>query len=896
MLLAPMVVALTPQAGHAADTPAVALSATTVGNVFTVGRLPNVDVTTAGDTLAWSATDATGTVVARGRQTVTGGRTALRLPIDRVGWFSIAVTASRAGTVLGTATTTLARLNRPAPATNGSSPFGVSAHYGFTGTSTKSIPLLAKAGLTNERDEMMWGSVERTKGSYVFPHDAYADQLAENGVSPLIILDYGNPNYDGGKAPTSAEAIAAFAKYANALVEHNAGKVSSYEIWNEWNIGFGDTPRTPESYLALQKATYETVKPEHPDITLVAPTLAGTDMQWLEQWMKLGGLRYTDAISLHPYLFPQAPEGLDAVLAQLQHLIKQYNGGKSKPIWISEQGWPTGTSVVAGSETQQAANVARSALIALAGGAERYFAYDFVNDGTDPGNLEHNFGLLHNAADPLGAYTPKPAYAAYAALTRQLSGATFSRKETVGTGVHDLVFDRNGRPLRALWSQSPTVVSLHADKELVVTDLYGNSETYAPDHDGVITLTLTGDPLYVTGPVDAVTAGGTVSLSARPAFVGDPLVVDWAADNTAGHKPLALRLELGGGTYRLDVPAGQSRTRAISLPAPSGAGDRALVGDLYTAHRRIGRIRTDVTVRSALQLQAKHVLDSSGAQQVRFTVSNLSASSHTLGSLNWTVGSTDGTALQDVTVPGHAQRQVDVPLTAGAKSPYTARLTVQGLPAVDLSGTVMPVAAGASAPVPRRTITVDGRLDDLTGLSAIQLPQDGKVRMSGYGGASDLGGSLWFSYDQQNLYLSAEITDDVHSQPETGSSIWQGDSLQFAIGSGAPGEQTAWSEIGAALTPSGPQLYRWVADGENSGAIPGAQVAVTRDDMADRTTYEVAIPWSRLQPIEPADRLISLSLLANDNDGSGRRGWIEWGGGIGSAKDSALFKPAELIG
>jgi hypothetical protein len=897
-VLASAVVAVTPRAGRSADVaaPPVALAETTVGNVFTVGQTPSVGVTTTGDTLAWTATDTAGAVVARGRQAVTGTQGTLRLPIGRLGWFSIAVTASRAGTVLGTATTTLARLNRPASVPAGGSPFGVSAHYSFAGVSTDSVPLLARAGLANERDEMMWGSVERTKGSYAFPYDAYADQLVKNDVSPLVILDYGNPNYDGGKAPTSAEAITAFAKYADALVGHNAGKVSSFEIWNEWNIGFGQTPKTPESYFALQKATYETVKADHPDVTLVAPTLAGTDMQWFEQWMKLGGLRYTDAISLHPYMYPQAAEGLEPVLTQLQNLIKQYNDGKPKPIWISEQGWPTGTNVLAGSETQQAANLARSALLALAGGAARYYYYDFIDDGLDAGNLEHNFGLLHNAADPLGAYTPKPAYAAYAALTRQLTGATFSRAEKAGTGIHDLVYDRKGEPLRALWSQSPTAVSLHSGKELVVTDLYGNSETYTPDRDGVITLTLTGDPLYVAGPVTAVTADGNSSLSARTAFVGDPLTVDWTVDNTAGRQPSDLRLELAGGDYRLKVPAGESRTLAISLPAPDSAGGRTLAGDLYSADRRIGRLRTDVTVRDALQLQAKHVMDGSGAQQLRFTVSNLAASSHTLGSLDWTLGSASGTALQGATVPGNGRQQVDVPLSVDGRSPYTAKLTAPGQSTATVSGTVMPVAAGASTAVPQRTITVDGRLDDLTGLTPIQLPQDGKVQMSGYGGATDLSGSLWFTYDQQNLYVSADITDDVHAQPETGSNIWQGDALQFAIGSGAPGEQTAWSEIGTALTPSGPQLYRWLANGESAGGIPDAKVAVTRDDAAHRTTYEIAIPWSHLQPIQPADRLISLSLLVNDNDGNGRKGWIEWGSGIGGAKDSSLFKPAELIG
>lgn len=34
---------------------------------------------------------------------------------------------------------------------------------------------------------------------------------------------------------------------------------------------------------------------------------------------------------------------------------------------------------------------------------------------------------------------------------------------------------------------------------------------------------------------------------------------------------------------------------------------------------------------------------------------------------------------------------------------------------------------------------------------------------------------------------------------------------------------------------------------------------------------------------------LKFSLLLNDNDGSGRRGWLEYNSGIGASKDSNLF-------
>jgi hypothetical protein len=880
--------------------PAVALSTTTLGNVFTLGQRPAIRLTSGGDAVSWTATDVGGNVVASGQRPVTAVNSTLVLPIDRIGWFRITVTAKRAGAVIGTAETTLALLTKFDTSKVNSSPFGTGGHFG-QGTSTDPIPLIASAGIKTSRDEMMWQNIEPTKGSYVFPQteENFAGSLIQNSVAPLIVLDYANPNYDGGKAPTSPEGIAAFANYADALATHYAGKVSNYEIWNEWNIGSGDTDRTPRSYFALQKKTYETVKAHHPNVTVVAPALAGADMQWIEQWLQLGGLQYTDAVSFHPYLYPAAPEALDATLTQLQDLIKKYNGGKPKPVWITEQGWPTGTAGLAVSEPIQAAYLTRAQLIALSHGVQRYHNYDFVNDGTDPGNTENNFGLIRHPADALGAYTPKPSYVSYATLTRQLTGATFRNAESTGTGVHDLVFTRRDETVRTLWADTPTVVSVHSTEPLTVTDLYGAAQTYTPDSTGVVTLSLTGDPIYVSGPATAVTSGARYALTAASGFVGDPLQAVWTVDNTGSRQRADVTLALGGHTYRQTVPAGQTGSLTINLPAPTAPGTRSLIAEVSVKHSRVGRLRADLTVQNALQLQAKHVIDNSGAQQLRLTVSNQSASSHTLGSLAWTLGSTSGTALAGATVPSGGQQVVDLPLsglTTATRYPYTATLTATGQPTLNTSGTVIPVDASSATKLTKRTITVDGKLDDLTGVPGIQLPADGKVVMNGYGGPSDLSGTAWFTYDAQNLYLSARLTDDRHAQPATGGNIWLGDSIQFAVGSGAPGEQSAWSEIGVALTSAGPQLYRWQAYGESAGSISGASVAVTRDETAKQTTYEVAIPWSHLQPIHPDDRLISLSMLVNDNDGAGRKGWIEWGSGIGGAKDPSLFKAAQLAG
>jgi beta-glucosidase len=173
-----------------------------------------------------------------------------------------------------------------------------------------------------------------------------------------------------------------------------------------------------------------------------------------------------------------------------------------------------------------------------------------------------------------------------------------------------------------------------------------------------------------------------------------------------------------------------------------------------------------------------------------------------------------------------------------------------------------------------------------------------------YGGPADLSGKVWLNWDSSNLYITADITDDVFSEPATGVNIWQGDSLQVAATSGVPGASATEStasvdghyEYGAALTPDGPQMYRWIAPTEGSGQVTNATVNVTRDDTTNTTLYEIALPWSDLTSVQAAaNTVFSFAAIVNDKDTGARKGFVQWGGGIGTSKDVAGFNMAQLM-
>ncbi|WP_284292637.1 hypothetical protein [Luteimicrobium album] len=56
------------------------------------------------------------------------------------------------------------------------------------------------------------------------------------------------------------------------------------------------------------------------------------------------------------------------------------------------------------------------------------------------------------------------------------------------------------------------------------------------------------------------------------------------------------------------------------------------------------------------------------------------------------------------------------------------------------------------------------------------------------------------------------------------------------------------------------------------------------------------MPWAALGFSAKPSNPFGLSLVvADDDNGQGRAGWIEWGGGIATTKDPSLLRPVQLI-
>lgn len=881
--------------------PTLTITPTTVGNTFTFGQQVKLGFSTDAATVNWTVRDAGGTEVAKGSAAAAALNGQLPLSISTPGWYQTDLTAVAADGTTTAGGTDFAVLTPHDFSTSTDTRIGVAGALGFSSASNpglEAVPLMANGGISTDRDEAFWAAAETTKGVIQFPQNVknYKAALDANHVDFLHILDYGNPLYYPDEAPATDEQRAAFTRYAVAAVDEFGTEHTTYELWNEWNLRDpnGAAKASPENYVALLKSVSAAVRAKHPDVKLTGPSLAViNDWQgWFTKFADLGGLDYVDAVTIHPYVQPLDPEASVAYVNTIHSIMAAH--GSSKPIYITEQGWATGTNPSAVSEPAQARDLVRGQLLAYGNGVARYSSYNFMDSGTDPSNVEHRFGMVRNRLDARGALVPKPSYVATAVLARQIDQLPLTAQTRFGTNGYDVAFNAGGgQSVHAVWSTTPGLVNLAAPagSQVQITSLYGETTTLTADAGGHVWATAGPEPFYARGAISGVAPSNRFALSVAPEIAGDPAMgtLTFSNPDAVAH---SFTVAAGGTETSGSAAAGATATAAVTYPAQNSTGARTYSAKITVDGQAVALVSTTGTATPPLSVTASHVLNGSGKDLLRFRVTNASSHALTVAGLDWASGTASGTLLAGCTIGTNASREVDVPLTLTGPSTWSASLRRSGEATITASGKLTALAGPTVAK--RHTVKLDGVIDAVVAAQpAIALEGTGTPPVTGWGGPGDLSGSLWLTHDDQNLYLSAKVTDDVFSQPNRDGNIWGGDGIQLGMTAGAPGEATATQEIGVALTDAGPvDTWRWTPTTQ-AGAPPGVQAKVVRDEAAHTTTYEIAVPWSTLG-FAAKDRLLSATVVVNENDGTGRRGWLSWGKGVAEAKNPALFNAIQL--
>ncbi|GAA5193904.1 hypothetical protein GCM10023322_56960 [Rugosimonospora acidiphila] len=869
-----------------ADAPALTITAPTL--VFTKGDT-HIAVATPATKVAYIVTDEQSLNVTSGTSDISGGTGSIDLSSLGPGYYNLTVGA---GATLDK--TTFAVLSSlPSGAISPSSPFGIGMHA-TQDSNAGLIPTVAQVGFGTVRFDLKWADAEQSPGVYNFPSnvDAVVNAFDQYGITPLPIANYTNPLYDGGNTPSSPTGLAAMAKFMSQIVTHYPS-VKGIEVFNEFNEKtFNNTGcLTAACYAPMLATAYAQLKADHPNVTVAGPsTFQQSPTAFLDDLWNLGGLNNLDTVSVHPYLYPSAPEGLVPLLSGINASIRAHNNGKSKPIWITEDGWTNGTNPSSVDEATSADDLIRAEALAMANGVTQFDWYDLVNDGTDPTNVEHNFGLMRLPTAGETAVTPKPALVTQAVTIRQLAGLTFSGDDGLPTPAYSERFGSGAATTRVMWSSSPTAVTLSAKAPVTVTDEYGRATQLAPDN-GTVTVDLTQHPVFVKGSATNVRVAATPRFSATvwPAVaVGDTAPATLTVDRRhSGGRPGLATFRFGDATYTVPSRPNRVTTASVDLPASTVLGKRDLVGQAGLGKKASARLvtTTQTVTANTMSVQPAVTTTPFGASLAVNIANNRHSGSTTISSIDWSVGADSGTLTSVPDVAPGTTATVNIPAPSAAPwQSYPFKVTV------NVAGAASMVQSGQTGFDP---ITPDGS----TTMPPIDLATDGKATYTPrpYGGAADLSGTVALHSSAGGLHVSADITDDVLSQKNPASTMYLGDSLQVAVTPALPGASPNRVEFGIGQTSAGPQVYCFAAAaGQSTGLVDGTGVQVTRTGTV--THYDVTLPWDRLGFAAAPSAPFGISVLVNDDDSDGftRPGFIEWGSGIATSKSTALTYPAEL--
>lgn len=354
------------------------------------------------------------------------------------------------------------------------------------------IELYKKTGFSSFRDSgWTWQEVERKKGEYSLNMNFSNEKLliSDGGNhSMLLTLNYGHDDYTGAynKIATTETALEGWKNYCKNLAELTKDMDVSFEVFNEFDHAKGSA----EQYFPLLKYAYEGIKEGNPNAKLIGMVTSWCNLNFIKTVIALGGDKYLDAISVHPYTWSYTPEQFD-----LMNEIKKVRdymdsaGMKDKELIITELGYYG----FVGRE-QQASNYVRTlALNKTCGVADKFYFFRYA---TPSKNVAHeDFGLIYGRADN----TPFAAHQAVPALSNYNSIMTDAQYEkTIADGCYQYKL-KDGRRCIMLWSDTPKNVSLNLGVSTVTLgDMYGNEQTLVSPS-GEYTFSATTNISYIMG-------------------------------------------------------------------------------------------------------------------------------------------------------------------------------------------------------------------------------------------------------------------------------------------------------------------------------------------------------------------------------------------------------------
>ena len=477
--------------------------------------------------------------------------------------------------------------------------YGVSSHpeRGDNSDRVRELELLAagRAGLRVMRLDANWGGIEPEPGGWRWDTLDRLVALGEaQGVQLEIMLGFGAKHAAGAPAKAAyAAAVAAkrpdawliptrtapedapWRNFIATITMRYRGRVHLWEVWNEPDLAGFFAGSTAE-YIRMLRSAGEEIHHTDPTNRVLSGGFAtvndhgGRALNPDLQERVLA--EASDAFDFHAYHghgpFAQFKLSVEGELARIRRGMNA-----PRPLYFNETAL---TSTNTG-ERIQAIELVKKLTYVRASGAVGYTWYDLRNDGWDPNEGEHNYGLV------LRDFRPKAAYAAAGAVISVLRGTKPTNALDLGTGRHAYAFAGSGRRVVIFWNETPGLgdepIAIRAAgcTDARISDLMGNASAL-PQRDGAVLVHPTAEPKFLVlpgGETPPEVAGHLVALDGELyAAPGETLAVPVRLHNPLT-TPLAIDLAYPEGdttaTRHVDLAPQGDSTVAFSVTSPADA-------------------------------------------------------------------------------------------------------------------------------------------------------------------------------------------------------------------------------------------------------------------------------------------------------------------------------------
>ncbi len=731
--------------------------------------------------------------------------------------------------------------------------------------------------------------------------------------------------------PKTDEGREEWLKMELATIDAMGGEnLDMYQIGNEWDI----IQPLPDDMHArnvarLLKYVYPRIKAVYPNLTIGTGGVCNSDEKFWIPFIEEGGLDNIDVLCMHTYTQADDPITLDPVYGsekQARSLIqvRKYldeSGHEDMPIYSTECGYSARKYTTPG-EYHQACWIMQQYLLEVQEGLLDRFTVFSLSSGEQWSEGEHNFGIIRFERNDFGgysspeaagyvAYGAKPAFVMLSALNHMMYDTEYVARDDINKDTIAYRYKKttSGNDLLTMFSRSDAEDVCYdlGTNELTYYDMYGN-ETKMISTDGKYHFTATLEPFFVEGRFSKFERVYTAAVEPVETLI---------EANYGSEYTVKIRNNSGRSLKIEALPAGKSTVLVTEVKHPDKSDGEVTLKLASNAHIGVERIPFKIYDEAGAYYNGNLVLKygqalalatsteyTDGDWYLVTTLTNRNKQSNIKGMLNciapqgWVepieveVQAGDVYTVKQKIVDKGSGSKFDVSMefasTDGINYYFNTQLTFAFIKKAD-------------------NIKIDGLLDDWDDGFIYFDKFEEFIAIHGfdnqYNGYSDMNARVALKYDEEYLYLGAEVYDDYHScAGVTASETWSQDSVQLGLSLdiAKTTASSSFEEVTFAFLDGKPAIHRHKTvqtDLAEPTKLQNYEFEVTQNNNS--TFYEWKISWKDLLGKDKleikAGGAALIGIVVNENDKTGRKGYFEFGGGIANVKDYKRFAEFKFV-